>query len=107
MENIDDDEEEQLQIQVVESPDVESRPGSTDETVKIEQEQPHATSLIQTLLLEQTEEIDDKKKKKKKKVKTGRQKELVKIFVVRKILYMVFSNIGTSDKSNKNYFYVS
>jgi len=103
MENIDDDEEEQqLQIQVVESPDVESRPGSTDETVKIEQEQPQATSLIQTLLLE-----DDKKKKKKKKVKTGRQKELVKIFVVRKILYMVFSNIGTSDKSNKNYFYVS
>jgi len=104
MENIDDDEEQQ-QTEAHESADVESLPGSTDETVKIEQ--PQATSLVQTLLLEQTEEIDDKKKKKKKKVKTARQKELVKIFVVRKILYILFSNIGTSDKSNKNYLYVS
>jgi hypothetical protein len=90
MENI-DEEEEQQQTEVIESPDVESRPESADETAKIEQ--PQTTSLVQSLLLEQTKEIDDKKKKKKKKVKTGREKELVKIFMVRKISYLICCNI--------------
>jgi hypothetical protein len=106
---IDDEEEEeqqqQQQTEAIESPEVKSRRGSTDETATAEQAQ--TKSLIQSLLLEQIEEIDDKKKKKKKKIKTGRQKELVKIFVVRKILYSIFFNIGTFDKSNKNYLYFS
>jgi hypothetical protein len=101
MENIDDeDEEEQQPIEVIESPDVESQPGSADVTAKVEQPQP--TSLIQSLLFEPTEG-----KKKKKKVKTDRQKELVKIFIIRIIFYPIFSNIGTIDQSNKNYFDIS
>jgi hypothetical protein len=83
MEN--NDEEEQQQTDVIETSPVESRAGSTDPATKVEQ--PQATSLIQSLLLEQNEEKDDKKKKKKKKIKTSRQKELVSIYIITKVLY--------------------
>jgi len=64
--------EEQEETQDIESIHIESPSGSIHETTKVEQSQP--TSLIQSLLLEQTEDTNNKKKK---KVKTGRQKELV------------------------------
>lgn len=105
METIDDDDEEEDQqpTEIVESPDVQSRAGSIDEAAKIEPIPP--TSLLESLLLDRIEEIDGKKTKKKKKVKTGRQKELVNIFAVKKIYYSIFCIIQERlTKATKSIF---
>ncbi len=61
MENIDEDEQ---QVEAVETFSVESTVEPIDETRK--DEQPQETSLIKSLLLKETEQLDDKKKKRKK-----------------------------------------
>lgn len=77
MEDIAAKEQQQLQNKIIESSSVVSLPVPTDETTKTEQLP--TTSLVDSLLQEQSNETEDKKKKKKKKGKTGRQKELVNI----------------------------
>ncbi|CAF1186374.1 unnamed protein product [Rotaria sordida] len=69
--------EEQQQTEINESISAAPLPVSTDEATKIEQ--PATTSLVQSLLQEQADEIVDKKKKKKKKGKAGRDKELERL----------------------------
>jgi len=93
------EEQQQQRTEIVESSPVASVPVPTDEITKTEQ--PATTSLVQSLLQEQSDETGDKKKKKKKKAKTGRQKELVNIDLVRLKKYLIgIFCIGTSDKSN-------
>jgi hypothetical protein len=95
--------EEQEETQDIESIHIESPSGSIHETTKAEQSQP--TSLIQSLLLEQTEDTNNKKKK---KVKTGRQKELVNMWSYQENYSILYSsNIGAFDKINKIYLCIS
>jgi len=74
-------EEQPQRTEILESSPVASVPVAIDEITKTEE--PATTSLVQSLLQEQSDGTGDKKKKKKKKGKTGRQKELVNSDLVR------------------------
>ncbi|CAF2604281.1 unnamed protein product [Rotaria sp. Silwood2] len=69
--------EEQQQTEINEYTSTAPLPIPTDETTKIEQAA--TTSLVQSLLQGQADEIEDKKKKKKKKGKAGREKEIERL----------------------------
>ena len=91
--------EEQPHADVIESIPAMAEPVSTDQGEAAEPT--GATSLIQSLLVEQADETGDKKKK-KKKVKTARQKELVMgSFALEMSISFDLLLVGTLDKSNQ------
>lgn len=92
MENVN---EEEQQIEINQSCTIESSSQLIDETNNA-QDLSTNTSLIQSLLLKTQNEIEDTRTKKKKQIKTARQKELVKIFTMKKILesfVLLFRNV--------------
>ncbi|CAF1475870.1 unnamed protein product [Rotaria sp. Silwood1] len=74
---MEDTAEEQRQTKINEFTSAAPHPVSADEATKTEQQT--TTSLVQSLLQGQADEIEDKKKKKKKKGKAGREKELERL----------------------------